>query len=97
VAWHGLLSKRIQLNCGREWSSKYLHSSSTFGELVHFWEDSPKRHFVKCGLDSSMTQDDVDNGRLILLLGLSPKFDGATPFAVILPVLHVRPPSAGGP
>jgi hypothetical protein len=40
-----------------------------------------------------MTQNDVDNGRLILLLGLSPKFDGATPFAVIPPVLAVRPPS----
>jgi hypothetical protein len=95
--YRGLAWTAFEENTDELWS-KVEQQVSAF--LIDLWRagallgrQPEEAFFVKCGLDRSMTQNDVDNGRLILLLGLSPKFDGATPFAVIPPVLAVRPPS----
>jgi hypothetical protein len=52
--------------------------------------------FVRCGLHRSMTQNDVDNGRLIILLGFAPNFEGGTPLSVTLPPFQVGPPRTTG-
>jgi phage tail sheath protein FI len=72
----GTLWSMCQTNDSILWSA-LLSSVNTF--LMDLWQlgafqgaMSESAFFVNCGLGSSMTQDDIDNGRTILILGVAP-------------------------
>ena len=83
-------SWRASLDLGTQWAvfepndqklwNRLIQSVSAF--LTTIWREGglmgakpEEAFFVKCGYDT-MSQDDIDNGRLIMLVGVAPVFPG---------------------